>query len=133
MVQMSGGVQLELQDLSYESDQFVNRVIEYDIDKFLGVAWENNKFIFIDHQKEKITDIVPHPKPNQKMRCWGLQKVADFDKVSCPFIIARDNSGLVLVNIKTKKTYFLMSCTIQANLFGGGDILRIMKDQETGG
>ena len=52
MVQMSGGVQLELQDLSYETDQFVNRVIEYDIDKFLGVAWENNKFIFIDHQKE---------------------------------------------------------------------------------
>ncbi len=35
----------------------MNKVIEYDANKFLGVAWDNNKFIFIDHSKEQVISI----------------------------------------------------------------------------
>ena len=39
-----------LQDLSYETEQFVNRIMEYDTNKYMAVSWDNNKFIFIDHR-----------------------------------------------------------------------------------
>jgi hypothetical protein len=41
-------------DVSYETEQFVNRVLEYESNRFLAVQWDNNKFIFIDHSKEQI-------------------------------------------------------------------------------
>ena len=40
---------LVLRDISYETEQFVNRIIEYDKEKYLAVSWDNNKFIFIDN------------------------------------------------------------------------------------
>jgi hypothetical protein len=43
-----------LSELSYETEQFVNKVIEYREGQFLAVAWDNNKYIFIDHLKERI-------------------------------------------------------------------------------
>jgi hypothetical protein len=43
-------MQLIQDDLSYETEQFVNRVIEYEHNKFLAASWDNNKFIFIDHE-----------------------------------------------------------------------------------
>ena len=71
---------LELQDVSYETEQFVNRVLEYDEDKFIAVAWDNNKYIFIDNKAENITQILAHPLQDKtNLRCWGLAKVGDFD------------------------------------------------------
>lgn len=46
---------LILDDLSYETEQFVNRVLEYAPDKFLAASWDNDKFIFIDHRAEEIS------------------------------------------------------------------------------
>lgn len=121
-------MQLILEDLSYETEQFVNRVIEYDQDKFLAVSWDNNKFIFIDHKQEAIVNILTHPMPEKfNIRCWGLAKVADFDMERNPFIMTRDNTGYVLVNVKTSKAYQLAISPVSANLFGHGDILRITK------
>ena len=54
-------MQLLLDDLSYETEQFVNRVLEYQPNKFLAVSWDNNKYIFIDHDKESIVNILAHP------------------------------------------------------------------------
>lgn len=45
---------VSLSDLSYETEQFVNKVIEYETGHFLAVAWDNNKYIFIDHTREVI-------------------------------------------------------------------------------
>jgi len=123
-------MQLFLCDLSYETEQFVNRVIEYDNDKFLAVSWDNNKFIFIDHKQENIVNILTHTMPEKfNIRCWGMAKVADFDIVKCPFVMTRDNTGFVLVNVKTIKAYQLALSPISANLFGHGDILRIAKGE----
>lgn len=47
--------------MSYETEQFVNRVLEYEEDKFIAVAWDNNKYIFIDNKAENITHILAHP------------------------------------------------------------------------
>ena len=52
---------LHLSDLSYETEQFVNKVIEYDHGYFLATAWDNNKYIFIDHEQERIETVVVHP------------------------------------------------------------------------
>lgn len=43
-------VSLTLRDISYETEQFVNRIIEYEQEKYLAVSWDNNKFIFIDNR-----------------------------------------------------------------------------------
>lgn len=66
--------------------------------------------------------------PNKfNIRCWGLQKVADFDVNRNPFILSRDNTGYVLINVKTVKAYQLAISPISANLYGHGDILRVIK------
>jgi len=81
-------------------------VIEYDHGHFLAAAWDNNKYIFIDHEQERIETIVVHPhKLNFAIRCWGLAKVPQFDIVSCPFVIARDNIGLVLIDVKNYRAF----------------------------
>lgn len=96
--------------------------------KFLAVSWDNNKYIFIDHDEEAIVNILAHPMQDKyNIRCWGLAKVADFDMMKNPWIMSRDNTGYVLINVKTIKAYQLAISPISANLFGHGDILRITK------
>ena len=71
-----------------------------------------------------------HPfKEKSNVRCWGLQKAVDFEMVSNPFVISRDNTGYVLINVKTMKAYQLLISPISANLFGHGDILRVFKSE----
>jgi len=118
-----------LQDLSYETEQFVNRILEYAENKFLAVSWDNNKFIFIDHEQEQITSILEHPQHLHKfnVRCWGLVKLPDFDAESNPFIVSRDNTGFVIINVKTLTAHQLQLSPITVNLYGHGDILRILR------
>lgn len=98
--------QLELMDISYETEQFINRVIEYDTEQYLAVSWDNNKYIFIDNVQERIIRILAHPESSvASMRCWGLQKVAEFSMAKCPFVLARDNLGFVLINVKTHSAF----------------------------
>lgn len=121
-------MQLVLSDLSYETEQFVNRVFEYAENKFIAVSWDNNKFIFIDNAQEAIVGILSHPVPDKfNIRCWGLARVADFDMETNPFIISRDNTGYILIDVKKQKVYLLANSPISANLFGHGDILRVSK------
>ena len=119
---------VSLSELSYETEQFVNKVIEYREGQFLAVAWDNNKFIFIDHLKERIEQIIMHPKKdNYSVRCWGLELVPDFDIVKCPFAVARDNVGIILIDINQRRAYLLTELPISVNLFGHGDILKLFK------
>jgi hypothetical protein len=46
-----------------------------------------------------------------------------------PFLISRDNTGYVLINVKTVRVYQLFVSPISANLFGHGDILRVLKGE----
>ena len=106
----------------------MNRIIEYDKEMYLAVSWDNNKYIFIDNRQENITNILNHPVTDKTdIRCWGLSKVGNFDLETCPFVMSRDNLGYVLINVKTIKTYMLCNSPVSANLFGHGDILRIVK------
>lgn len=74
-----------------------------------------------------------HPLTEKfNIRCWGLAKVADFDLEKNPFVISRDNAGYVLINVKTNKAYMLCKNPISANLYGHGDILRVIKGPEPG-
>lgn len=67
-----------------------------------------------------------HPyKENFHIRCWGLAKVPNFDIVSCPFVIARDNVGLTLIDVKNFKVYMFSRSPITSSLFGHGDILKL--------
>ena len=53
--------------------------------------------------------------------------MSDFDISKCPFIISRDNIGYVLINVRMMKAYQWTFSPITANLFGHGDILRVVK------
>ena len=44
-----------------------------------------------------------------------------------PFIISRDNTGYILIDVKKQNAYLLANSPISANLFGHGDILRVSK------
>lgn len=69
-----------------------------------------------------------HPsKDNYSVRCWGLELVPDFDLKKCPFVLARDNIGLVLINVSKKKAFLFMDLPISVNLFGHGEILRLLR------
>ena len=38
-------------------------------------------------------------------RCWGLMKIPNFDIEDLPFLMARDNTGLVLIDVVNLKAY----------------------------
>ena len=95
---------LHLAELSYVTEQFVNKVIEYSPGHFLCSVWDSNKFIVIDHEQERISEVITHPTGTQT-RCWGLQKIPGFDLDSVPFVIARDNTGLVIIDVIKNKAY----------------------------
>ena len=57
------------------------------------------------------------------MRCWGMAKISDFEINKRPFVISRDNTGIILIDVKNFKTYKLSNSPITVNLFGHGDIL----------
>lgn len=41
---------LHLNPVAYITEQFVNKVIEYDHGKFLAAVWDSSKYILIDHE-----------------------------------------------------------------------------------
>ena len=53
--------------------------------------------------------------------------MVNFDAKKCPFILSRDNMGFTLINVKSYKVYQLAKRPISANLYGHGDILRVMQ------
>ena len=49
----------------------------------------------------------------------------------CPLVLARDNLGFVLINVKTYQAYQICENTITVNLYGHGDILKVIRIDET--
>ena len=41
---------LHLSELSYITEQFVNKIVEFSPGHFLASVWDSNKFIVIDHE-----------------------------------------------------------------------------------
>lgn len=71
-----------------------------------------------------------HPKKdNYSVRCWGLELVPDFDIKKCPFAVARDNLGIVLIDISRRRAFWLTDLPISVNLFGHGNILKLLKSK----
>jgi len=97
---------LHLSELSYITEQFINKIVEYTPGHFLASVWDSNKFISIDHEQERIENVILHPsKTNMNTRCWGLMKIPNFDIEDLPFLMARDNTGLVLIDVVNLKAY----------------------------
>jgi hypothetical protein len=85
--------------------------LEYAPGKFLAALWDFHQFIFFDHGQQKIICELNHPNPSfYRVRCWGLAKVIDFDEQRCPFVLARDNTGFVIIDVKNVKAYCFSTC-----------------------
>ena len=126
----SGMMSLHLNPVSYFSEQFVNKVIEYSTGKFLAAVWDSTKYITIDHEQERMGKHINHPQAAKgQVRCWGIEKVPGFDMLKMPFLIARDNTGIVLVDVKNHLAYQFALAPIKANLFGHGDILKVVQTE----
>lgn len=41
---------LHLNPVCYITEQFVNKVIEFERGRFLAAVWDSSKFILIDHE-----------------------------------------------------------------------------------
>ena len=59
-------------------------------------------------------------------RCWGMEKVPGFSFSKLPFVLCRDNTGIVLIDVRNCVAYMFARAPIKANLFGHGDILRVV-------
>lgn len=59
--QMTGMMSLHLKPCAYITEQFVNKVIEYDHGRFLAAVWDSSKYILIDHEQEKLGKSISHP------------------------------------------------------------------------
>lgn len=55
-----------------------------------------------------------------------MEKIPGFDFNRLPFVLCRDNTGIVLVDVKNCMAYMFAKAPIKANLFGHGDILRVV-------
>ena len=47
------------------TEQFVNKVIEYEPGRYCAAVWDSSQFILIDHEQEKLGKVIPHPKANK--------------------------------------------------------------------
>jgi hypothetical protein len=110
-------VQLNLMEVTYKTDQFVNKLIEYEPNKFVCETWDHNKLIFIDHEANKLEKIIEHPG-GQRTRCWGFLKLPEATMLQIPFLMSRDSSGFRLINTKTFRSFTLSSNEIKSNLSG---------------
>lgn len=125
--QMTGMMSLHLSPTAYVTEQFVNKVIEFDHGRFLAAVWDSSKYILIDHEQEKLGKNIMHPMATtMQARCWGMQKVPGFSFSKMPFVLCRDNTGIVLVDVRNCIAYMFAKAPIKANLFGHGDILRVV-------
>ena len=52
---------MHLNPVSYMTEQFVNKVIEYEPGRYLAAVWDSSKFIMIDHEQEKLGKVIAHP------------------------------------------------------------------------
>lgn len=41
---------LHLNEVCYITEQFVNKVIEFEHGRFLAALWDSNKYMMIDHE-----------------------------------------------------------------------------------
>jgi hypothetical protein len=46
----TGAMSLHLNPICYITEQFVNKVLEYECGRFLAAVWDSNKYILIDHE-----------------------------------------------------------------------------------
>ena len=51
----------------------------------------------------------------------------DYDYQKMPFIMARDNTGIILIDVRNRVAYMFANAPIKANLFGHGDILKVIQ------
>jgi hypothetical protein len=58
--------------------------------------------------------------------------VPGYDIDSVPFAVARDNTGIILIDVIKHKSYKFADSPITENLFGHGDILKISGSAEDG-
>lgn len=124
---ITGAMSLHLNNVCYITEQFVNKVIEFEHGRFLAALWDSNKFMLIEHEQEKIGKHIAHPLAlKQNYRCWGLAKAPGYDYIKIPFIICRDNSGIILVDVNSCRAYIFAVSPIKQNLFGHGDIMRLV-------
>lgn len=70
---------------------------------------------------------IVHPLAQRtQTRCWGLAKMPNYDYQKCPFVLSRDNTGVILVDVRNCVAYIFAQNPIKANLFGHGDILKVV-------
>jgi len=125
--QLTGMVSLHLNPTAYVTEQFVNKVIEFEHGRFLAAVWDSSKYIVIDHEQEKLGKNIVHPMASTtQARCWGMQKLPNFDFNKLPFVLCRDNTGIVLVDVRNCVAYMFAKAQIKANLFGHGDVLKVV-------
>ena len=55
-----------------------------------------------------------------------MQKIPNFNFNSLPFVLCRDNTGIVLVDVRNCVAYMFAKASIKANLFGHGDVLKVV-------
>lgn len=52
---------LHLSEVSYITEQFVNKIVEFSPGHFLAAVWDSNKFLVINHEQERIDSLILHP------------------------------------------------------------------------
>jgi hypothetical protein len=55
-----------------------------------------------------------------------MAKAPGYDYGKLPFIVCRDNTGIVFVDVNHCKAYVFAVAPIKQNLFGHGEILKIV-------
>ena len=103
-------------------------MIEYEPGRYVAAVWDSSKFIMIDHEQEKMGKVIAHPQAAKtQARCWGMAKMPGYDYQKMPFVMARDNTGIVLIDVRNRVAYMFAHAPIKANLFGHGDILKVVQ------
>lgn len=92
----------------------MNKVLEFEHGRFLAALWDSNKYLIIEHEQEKMGKNIVHPMGHkQNSRCWGMTKAPGYDYLRSPFIICRDNTGIIFVDVNNCKAYVFANAPIK--------------------
>ena len=78
----------------------------------MAAVWDLNEYWLIN-LLESISEpeirVIEHPnRAIKKVRCWGLELVPDYDYSTRPYAVARDNTGLLVIDLKRAKAVSLL-------------------------
>ena len=90
---------------TYFTDKYVSRGVEYAPDKFVVCLQDDEQFYILDRSKRQVKTKIQWDVPDNCPNSFNLEviKLPGFNIKKFPFLLMRDDYGIKILNVVTKR------------------------------